>query len=75
MTPTYHPLQGEKQNNGQTDPVDVIIEKLLSVRGARPGKQGESGVGGGERREGGEGAWVGGRGVMTALQAQRGRWT
>jgi len=24
---------------GSTDPVDLIIDKLLSVRGARPGKQ------------------------------------
>mmetsp|Transcript_3888 Transcript_3888/g.7831 ORF Transcript_3888/g.7831 Transcript_3888/m.7831 type:complete len:345 (-) Transcript_3888:8-1042(-) len=30
--------QGMKDQQ-QTDPVDVIIEKLLSVRGARPGKQ------------------------------------
>jgi len=37
------PSNGDAANGGQvallSDPVDVIIDKLLSVRGARPGKQ------------------------------------
>lgn len=40
-TPTYSSgvvRQGEAQGAAAADEVDVVIDKLLTVRGARPGK-------------------------------------